>query len=77
MAAGALSLKNINMQQGDILKIDVEQSTITLNNENVLHLLDAGFVFFTLASGGNEIKITGDDALNVVSMKTFWHNRWI
>lgn len=73
---GKLIFTGLNMTAGQVLKIDTEYKTATLNGVNVLSKLDANPGWFTLERGDNDIDITSDGA-DTVSIKVSWRDRWV
>ncbi len=59
-----LSFPEINLEPGDVLRINTSTKTVTLNGENAYHKLANG-VFFMLFSGENEIEFAGDGSAKI------------
>lgn len=77
MAAGTLSFTGINMTAGQVLRIDTEYKTATVNGTNILDKLDAAPVWFTLEQGNNDIETTGDDITDTATVKVVYRARWL
>jgi len=60
-----LSFPGINLEPGDVLRIDTSTKTVTLNGENAYHKLAKGASFFMLSSSENEIEFTGNGSAKI------------
>lgn len=72
-----LIFTGINMALGDILRIDTDKKTVTLNGINVVDKLPKDADFFRLANGENHIKVTGDDGADTAAIKILHRDRWV
>jgi phage-related protein len=69
-----LTFTNLNLVPGQVLRIDTEQRTATVDGVNVLHRLAVGSKWFDLKSGDNELEITGPGD---VAVKVLWRDRYL
>lgn len=67
-------LNDLNMKAGDLLVIDTEHMTVTLNGINVVDKIPDDSGFFDLNSGDNQITISDAGKVDVTIL---WKDRWL
>ena len=69
-----LELKGVNMVSGDMLIIDTEHMTVTLNGQSVVDKITDASAFFKLEPGDNDIIVEGASRADV---RILWKDRWL
>ena len=59
----------------DVIEIDTERMTVTINGQNALHLVDGRF--WELIAGQNIIRYTDSETSRHVSLTIIFRNRWL
>lgn len=67
-------IDSVNMAAGDILVVDTEHMTVTLNGVNIVDKISDTSAFFDLKPGLNEITASGDAPADI---KVLWKDRWL
>lgn len=67
-----------NLTAGDVLEIDTEQNTVTLNGANAVNLVDktSDFAAMELAIGDNTIGFGADSGDNLLDVSLFYAKRY-
>ncbi len=58
----------------DRIRVDTDSLTITLNGENVMHLMDGPFPF--LGPGESILTYTDEEGARTVRIRVLWKGRW-
>lgn len=74
MTTGEVYSININMIDGDIIKIDMLNRTLTLNDGNILGNMDSDSVWWGLVPGVNQIKLNTGGATDPMYAEIQWRN---
>jgi hypothetical protein len=69
-----IRLPDLFMSEGDMLLINTEEMTVTLNGENIVNLVSDDSVFFALKPGDNDVQI---DADGDADLRLLWKDRWL
>lgn len=72
-----LLIEKINMVAGDMLVIDTEHMTVTLNGINVVDKIVDDSIFFDLKPGLNQISVESVGSASTAEIKIIWKDRWL
>lgn len=72
-----LSLPQIVLKPGQELIINTDDMTVTVDGENVIHLLSDDSVFFFLAQGEDIITYSDVNGSRSINFKVMYKNRWL
>jgi len=72
-----ISLPDIVLKPGQELVIDTSEMTVTIDGENVIHLLSTDSDFFALMQGENTITYSDNSNKRTAGLKVMWKNRWV
>jgi hypothetical protein len=69
-----MSIPTVNMVAGDVLIIDTDAMTVTLNGTSILDKVSDDSVFFALKFGGNALSV---DGAGTADIKVAYKDRWL
>ena len=72
-----LELTTLTLARSDVLVIDTDEKTITLNGVNAMRHLSRNSDFFNFAPGINEVLYQSSNASAEVEMRILWRDAWL
>ena len=71
-----IEMPNLVMEDGDVLQIDTDQCTVTLNGENAVYLVTDDSEFFKLDSGDCTIDIEFENT-GTADIRILWREEYV
>lgn len=76
MGQNYIEIRNVNLEPGEELEINMCDLTVTKNGENALHLMANDGDFFDLLAGDNNIDVEAAGA-EAVTVDSYWKDKWL
>ena len=70
----SITIPGVNMKTGDVLQINTDTMTVTLNGNNIAHLVSDDSEFFKISTGEGYVETSG---IGNADIKILWKDMWV
>ena len=68
---------NKELSKEDVMLIDTDEATVSINGENAFHLIDINSSFWKLKHGKNTVEYTADSGVEEARLEISWNERYV